>query len=57
MDKTVCLVELPELKDEVLIPLYDFLQAALLAFESHYYGQLQRAYKASSPDNISDDLS
>jgi len=48
MDKEVILVEMPKLSDEAAIHLYDFLQAAALAFESHYYTQIRSYYQQYS---------
>ena len=42
MDKPVIIIEAPELNDEAVTSVYQFLQDLVLAFESHYYLQLVR---------------
>ena len=42
MDRPVLIIEAPELDDKALMSLQTFLHELTLAFESHYYTQLQR---------------
>jgi hypothetical protein len=42
MDRPVLLIEAPILSDDAAASVMDFLQALILAFESHYYPQLRR---------------
>jgi hypothetical protein len=48
MDKPVLIVEVPELSDEAVTGIYDFLQEITLAFESRYLHQLRRYHRDSS---------
>ena len=59
-DNGVLIIEVPNLTDDAALQLLDFLHQFMLAFESRYYHQLQRAYQQQSPDerlypNLSDD--
>jgi hypothetical protein len=47
MDKSVLIVEMPELSDEAVMSIYDFLQEITLAFESHYLHRLRRYHQDS----------
>lgn len=60
MDKTLLIIEMPELSDEVVGEIYHFLHTLIMAFESHYISQL-RQYHQDSPleediDDPIDDL-
>lgn len=45
MDKSVLIIELPELSDEAVSGMQEFLQEFMIAFESHYFCQLQRHHR------------
>lgn len=47
MNKSTLIINVPELTDEAVAGLYDFLHEFILAFESHYYQQLQQYYQQS----------
>jgi hypothetical protein len=42
MDKPVLIIELPELKDEGVVSIHNFLQEFMNAFEAHYFHLLRR---------------
>ena len=45
MDKPVIIIEVPTLTDEAVVGIQEFLQELTLAFEAHYFSQLQRHYR------------
>ncbi len=45
MDKSVLMIEMPELSEEVLAEIQGFLETLTEAFGSHYYHQLTRYYR------------
>lgn len=45
MEQPVLVIDAPELSDEGAASVNNFLQEFILAFESHYYCQLQRYHK------------
>jgi hypothetical protein len=45
MDKPFLTVALPELSDETVAGVHELLLALLTAFESHYFGELQRLHQ------------
>jgi hypothetical protein len=47
VDKPVLIVEMPELSDEAVMGIYNFLQDITLAFESHYLHRLRRYHRDS----------
>jgi len=48
MDKPVLIIEMPPLSDEAAAGAHHFLQELMIAFEAHYFHQLQRYYHKSS---------
>lgn len=48
MDKPVLIVDLPELDDNALAGLQNFLQELMIAFEAHYFHRLRELHPASS---------
>jgi hypothetical protein len=57
MDKPVLIIEMPPLNDEAAAGAYNFLQELIIAFEAHYFHQLQRYDRKSSWIDDSDELS
>lgn len=51
MDSPVLIVEAPILDDESAANAYEFLQNLMLAFDAHYYPQLQRHFLAVNQPN------
>ena len=45
-------IALPPISDEAAAELLDFFQDFLLAFESHYAGQILRHYRSLSYENV-----
>lgn len=45
MDKPLLIIEMPELSDEAVIGIHQFLEEIREAFESHYFYQMQRYYR------------
>jgi len=41
----------PELPDEAVVAINDFLEDFYTAFQNHYCGQLRRGYLAQRPDH------
>lgn len=56
MDKPVLIIELPELSDEAVSEIHNFLQEFRDGFESHYIGQLRRYYQGPSDKELMDIL-
>jgi hypothetical protein len=52
MDNPVLLIDTPILSDEAAAGAYDFLQAFMMAFESHYFEQLRRYQPPTKDDFI-----
>ena len=44
-------LEWPELPDEAVVALDEFLLDFIDRFQSHYYGQMQRHYQSMSQEN------
>lgn len=51
MDKPVLIIEMPELSDEAVIGIHQFLAEMREAFESHYFYQIQPYYRQPSQQN------
>jgi hypothetical protein len=45
VDKPVFILEMPDLSDEAIVSIQDFLLDVIQAFESQYFHQLQRYYR------------
>jgi hypothetical protein len=45
VDKSILMIEMPELNDKAIGEIHSFLKELVDAFESHYYCQLQRFYQ------------
>lgn len=45
MDKQMLVIEMPDLDDEMLVQMQDFLQGLINSFEAHYYHRLERYYR------------
>jgi hypothetical protein len=41
----------PELPDEAVIALYEFIEAFYNDFQNHYFAQMHRRYQAQRPDD------
>ena len=55
MNKSLLIIEMPELSHEVTADIHKFLQALLNAFESHHISQLRQYYRnLPLDDDISD---
>jgi hypothetical protein len=52
VDKPVFILEMPELNDEAVAGVQDFLWELIRSFESQYYHQLQRYHRRSSLDDL-----
>lgn len=51
MDKPVFIIEMPELNDEAVAAVQDFLWDLIRSFELRYYHQLQRHHRRLSLDD------
>jgi len=56
VDKPVLIIDVPELSDETVAGVRDFLQELMAAFDSHYFSQLQRHYRGLSDKEVMDIL-
>jgi hypothetical protein len=56
VDKPVLIIDLPELSDEAVVGVRDFLEALMESFDSHYFSQLQRYYRGLSDKEVMDIL-
>ena len=54
MDKRVFIIEMPELTDEAVVSVQNFLWDLIRSFESQYYHQLQRYHQPTSFDDQED---
>ena len=48
MDKSILMIEVPELSDEAIVTIHDFLHEVVMAFESYYCHKLKRYYQQLS---------
>jgi len=56
MDKSVLIIEMPELDDEAAVGFQQFLQELTNAFESHYLHQIKRYYRKLYHEDEEQDL-
>lgn len=56
MDKSVLIIEMPELSDEGVAEVHNVLQALMNAFESHYLHQLKRYHSFKFVDDEFNDI-
>lgn len=54
MYKPVLIIELPELSDEAVAGIHNFLQEFRDAFETHYYSQMVRNYRGATKKEVMD---
>jgi hypothetical protein len=54
MDKPVLIIEMPELSNESVVSILDFLQEIMNAFECHYDNQIKQHYRQLDSDNPPD---
>lgn len=52
MDNPVLIIDTPRLSDEAAVGAYEFLQAFMMAFESHYFCQLRRYNQQAPKDDL-----
>ena len=52
MNKPVIIVEMPKLRNETVMGIYDFWQEITLAFESRYLHQLRRYHRNASREQV-----
>lgn len=48
MDKPIFIIEMPDLTDEAVSSIQDFIWDLLVQFESSYYHQLQRHHRRNN---------
>jgi hypothetical protein len=56
MDKSVLIIEIPELSDEGAAEVHNLLQALMNAFESHYHHHLKRYHSFKFIDDELQDI-
>lgn len=56
MDKPVLIIEMPELNDEAITALRNFIHELLISFEAHYFHKLQRYHDKVFLDDDIDDI-
>ena len=56
MDKPVLIIEMPELSNESVVNILDFLQKLMNAFEFQYDEQLKQYYRQLDNDDNKPDL-
>ncbi len=56
MDKSVLIIDMPELDDEAAVEMQLFLQQLANAFENHYLRQIKRYYEKVYMEEAEHDL-